>query len=79
MDLPDGWTTGTVAANGVDLHHDRTGEGPPVVFAHGMYDHGRRWVRLGSDLADGYEAWEYGLERDSGGSDPPTGDPDPPF
>jgi pimeloyl-ACP methyl ester carboxylesterase len=53
--LPDGWTTGGVAANGVDLRYYRAagaGDDPPVVLAHGMYEHGRRWCPLADDLPE---------------------------
>lgn len=70
MTLPEGWTTGTVAANGIDLHYYRTGDGPPIVLAHGMYDDGRRWIPLGTALADEYEVIAYDA-RGHGGSDAP--------
>ncbi|AEH37777.1 alpha/beta fold hydrolase [Halopiger xanaduensis] len=70
MDLPEEWTAGTVSANGIDHQYYRTGEGPPVVLAHGMYDNGRRWVRLGSELADDYEVIAYDA-RGHGRTDAP--------
>ncbi|WP_121820511.1 alpha/beta fold hydrolase [Halostella salina] len=70
MTLPDDWTAGTVRANGIDLGYYRTGEGPPVVLAHGMFDSGRRWVPLGSDLADEHEVIAYDA-RGHGRSDAP--------
>ena len=70
MNLPDGWTTGTVHANGIDVQYYRTGTGPPVVLAHGTYDNGRRWIPLGSDLADDHEVIAYDA-RGHGRSDAP--------
>ena len=70
MPLPDGWTSGTVSANGIDIHYHRTGDGPPIVMAHGMYDSGRRWVRLGETLAPEYETIAYDA-RGHGHSDAP--------
>lgn len=55
----EGWRSGTVRANGVDLRYDRVGDGPPVVLAHGFYDSGRRWVPLAEDLADDYDVVAY--------------------
>ncbi|MFC7059651.1 alpha/beta fold hydrolase [Halovenus salina] len=59
MHLPDGWTADTVTANGIDIGYYRTGSGPPVVMAHGMYDSGRRWVPLAEALAEEYEVITY--------------------
>ena len=70
MTLPDGWTTGSVAADGIDVQYYRTGSGPPVVLAHGMYDDGRRWVPLAADLADDYEVVAFDA-RGHGRSDAP--------
>jgi len=42
--LPEGWTGGTVRANGIDVHFARTNEGtsddPPLVIGHGVFDDG---------------------------------------
>ncbi|MFC7231875.1 alpha/beta fold hydrolase [Saliphagus sp. GCM10025308] len=71
MELPDGWSTGTVRTNGVDLQYYRTGEGEPIVLAHGFYDTGRCWERLAAGLAaDGYEVLTYDA-RGHGRSDAP--------
>jgi len=59
MKLPEGWTAETVRANGVDLQCYRTGEGPPILLAHGLYDNGRRWAPLAADLRDDYEVVTY--------------------
>lgn len=70
MDLPDRWTTVTIRANGVDLQCYRTGDGPPLVMAHGLFDSGRRWIPLAEDLADEYEVVTYDA-RGHGRSDAP--------
>lgn len=70
MNLPERWTTGTVGTNGVELQYYRAGSGEPIVLAHGMYDNGRRWVPLGSSLADEYEVITYDA-RGHGRSDAP--------
>lgn len=55
MDLPDHWIAETVDNEGVALQTYRTGSGPPLLFLHGYYDDGRRWVRPADDLRDDYE------------------------
>ena len=55
MDLPEEWTADTVSTNGADLKCYRTGDGPPLLMAHGLYDNGRRWVPLAADFCDEYE------------------------
>jgi alpha-beta hydrolase superfamily lysophospholipase len=55
MDLPEEWTADTVNTNGADLECYRTGDGPPLLMAHGLYDNGRRWVPLAADFCDEYE------------------------
>jgi alpha-beta hydrolase superfamily lysophospholipase len=55
MDLPEEWTADTVNTNGADLKCYRTGDGPPLLMAHGLYDNGRRWVPLAADFCDEYE------------------------
>lgn len=71
MDLPPGWETGTVVANGIGIHYFEAGDGDPILMAHGMYDDGRRWIPLGSDLADRYRVIAYDA-RGHGQSDAPT-------
>lgn len=70
MDLPDDWTAETVRANGVDLQCYLTGDGPPLVMAHGFYDDGRCWAPLATDLADEYRVVTYDA-RGHGRSDAP--------
>lgn len=70
MDVPDGWTTGTVNVGDVELQYYRTGEGPSIVMAHGFYDNGRCWIPLASDLANDYDVVTYDA-RGHGRSDAP--------
>jgi len=70
MNVPEEWTVGTVHANGVDLQYYRTGEGPPLVLAHGFYDNGRCWEPLMADLAADYDVVAYDA-RGHGHSDAP--------
>ncbi|SNZ16082.1 Pimeloyl-ACP methyl ester carboxylesterase [Natronoarchaeum philippinense] len=71
MDLPDDWTTGTVRANGIDIHYYRTGSGPPIVMAHGYTDNGRCWAPLAADLRSDYDLIMYDA-RGHGKSDAPA-------
>jgi pimeloyl-ACP methyl ester carboxylesterase len=70
MTLPDGWSAGTVRANGIRIHYYEAGHGQPVLAAHGMYDDGRRWLPLGSDLATDHRVLAYDA-RGHGHSDAP--------
>lgn len=70
MNLADGWIIDTVRANGIDLRYYRTGDGPPLVMAHGFYDNGRRWIPLANDLANQYDVVTYDA-RGHGHSDAP--------
>lgn len=70
MNLPDGWTTGSVSSNGTDLQYYRTGEGKPIVLVHGFLDTGRRWIPLAEDLSEEYSIVAYDA-RGHGRSDAP--------
>lgn len=70
MDVPDGWTTDTVHANDIDLQYHRTGEGPPLVVAHGFYENARCRIPLVEDLAADFDVVAYDA-RGHGGSDGP--------
>lgn len=59
MELLGDWSTATVHANGVDLQTYRTGDGPPLLMAHGYYDNGRCWSKLVPDLAADHEVVSY--------------------
>lgn len=75
MDLPDGWSTGTVRANGIDVHYYRAGtrDGPPLVMAHGYTDDGRCWEPLAADLADEYDLVMYDARGHGRSAAPETG------
>lgn len=45
----------TVEANGVDLYYERRGDGPPVIFLHGMGMDHRLWPEFTEPLTDDYE------------------------
>lgn len=70
MNVPDTWNTNTVSVNGVELRYYRTGDGPPLVMAHGFSENGRCWEPLVSDLADDYDIITYDA-RGHGRSDAP--------
>lgn len=57
--LPEGWTEGTVRANGIDVHYTRTGDGtgdrPPLVVSHGVFDDGPCRTPLARELEDDYD------------------------
>lgn len=59
MNLPNGWATEIVRTDGVNLQCYRTGDGPPLVMAHGLFDSGQRWIPLAEDLADDYKVVAY--------------------
>lgn len=73
MDLPAEWTTDTVAVNGTHIQYYRTGNGPPVVIAHGFYENARCWRRLIADLADDYEIVAYDARAHGRSDAPKTG------
>ena len=70
MDPPESWDSYTVHSSGADLQCYRTGNGPPIVLAHGWSDSALRWVPLAHDLADEYEIVAYDA-RGHGRSDAP--------
>ncbi|WP_227355916.1 alpha/beta fold hydrolase [Haladaptatus salinisoli] len=70
MNLPASWTTDTIDANGIGLQYYRTGNGPPLVMAHGFSDNGRCWTPLAADLAEDYDLVMYDA-RGHGLSDAP--------
>ena len=71
MSIPQG----TQGVTDVEIHHERLGEGPPLVFVHGGPGIGHHYLRQGMDeLAEaGFELVYYD-QRGSGGT--PIGDPD---
>jgi pimeloyl-ACP methyl ester carboxylesterase len=73
MELPSDWETDTVEANGVDLRYYRTGEGPPIVYAHGFYGNGRSRRRLIDDLASTHTVVSYDARGHGRSAAPETG------
>lgn len=71
MDLPDGWETGRVDVNEIELQYYRVGGGPPLVYAHGFFCNGRCPRRLVADLAETHEVITYDA-RAHGQSDAPA-------
>lgn len=57
--LTEGWTEGTVAANGVNIHYYRTGsessDKPAMLLLHGITDNGLCWSRVALELQDRYD------------------------
>lgn len=73
MECSGNWETDTVRANGVDLQYYRTGEGPPLVMAHGFYDNGRCFPRLAADLNEQYEVITYDARAHGRSAAPDSG------
>ncbi|MFC6991942.1 alpha/beta fold hydrolase [Haladaptatus sp. GCM10025707] len=59
MRLPYEWAEATIPVNGVDLQCYRTGNGPPLLMAHGFYENAPCMAQLANDLADDYEVILY--------------------
>ena len=64
-------TDGTVPTNGVDTYYVRRGEGPPVVFIHGMAMDHQMWEPQLSALSDEFTTIAYDVRGHgrTGGSD----------
>jgi pimeloyl-ACP methyl ester carboxylesterase len=63
------------AVNGVRLHHDVAGDGPPLVFVHGMCGRGAVWAGQVDRLSDAFTCVTYdrrGHGTSSGGDSPHT-------
>jgi pimeloyl-ACP methyl ester carboxylesterase len=73
MNLPEGWTTGSVSANEIGLRYYRTGSGPPLVMVHGFYDNGRCSLPLADDLAADYDVVTYDARGHGLSEAPETG------
>ncbi|NHN42385.1 alpha/beta fold hydrolase [Halorubellus sp. JP-L1] len=70
---PDGWTQGSVRANGIEVSYYRVGDrdGQPVVAAHGFYDDARCMRPVVDALAaDGFDVVAYDA-RGHGHTDAP--------
>lgn len=48
-----------IDANGVRLHYERTGDGPPLVFVHGMCGRGAVWAGQVERLSDEFTCITY--------------------
>ncbi|SEW02435.1 alpha/beta fold hydrolase [Natrinema salifodinae] len=73
LTIPEGWTEGDVAVNGVRLHYYRSGgAGRPLVVAHGITADGRSRIPLVEPLADEYDVVTYDA-RGHGRSAAPDG------
>ncbi|WP_396612161.1 alpha/beta fold hydrolase [Haloferax sp. S1W] len=73
MTIPDDWKTDSVRSNGVSLQYYRTGEGPPLVMAHGFTDSGRCWEPLVEELAADYDVVTYDARAHGRSDAPETG------
>ncbi|WP_338728146.1 alpha/beta hydrolase [Haladaptatus sp. DJG-WS-42] len=73
MRLPYEWATASVSVNGVTLQCYRTGDGPPLVMAHGFFENGPCMERLANDLADEYEVILYDARGHGRSAAPDTG------
>lgn len=64
-------TTGTVRTNDIETHYVRRGDGPPVVFIHGMFMSAVEWDPQLAALADDYTTIAYDVRGHghTGGSD----------
>jgi len=65
MDYP--WEEGTVELDGVTVRYRTRGDGPPIVFVHGVWVGGSLWDDV-ADRLDGYRCilptWPLGAHRD---------------
>lgn len=63
--------SGSVRANGIDTAYVRRGDGPPIVFIHGMFMNATEWEPQMAALSDEYTTIAYDVRGhgDTGGSD----------
>ncbi|WP_336361305.1 alpha/beta fold hydrolase [Haladaptatus sp. ZSTT2] len=73
MRLPYEWATANLSVNGTDIQCYRTGDGPPLVMAHGFFENGPCMERLANDLADEYEVILYDARGHGLSAAPDTG------
>ena len=66
--------SGTVRTNGVDTYYTRRGDGPAVVFVHGMGTNRRQFESQAAALSDEFTTVTYDVRGhgDTGGSGEPT-------
>lgn len=69
--LPDGWTADTVRANGITIRTYRTGDGPPLLLAHGFYESARCRRPVVDALAEQFTVHAYDA-RGHGHTDAPA-------
>ena len=62
---------GTVRTNGVETYYERRGDGPPVVFVHGMFMDTAMWEAQAEALSDDFTTVTYDVRGHghTGGSD----------
>ena len=68
--------TGTLERGGVRLHHEVTGDGPPIVFAHGLGGNPLSWWQQVAAFAPAYRCVTF-AHRGFAPSSPIDGGPDP--
>jgi pimeloyl-ACP methyl ester carboxylesterase len=67
------WSSGSVTANGINIHYHRTGgDKPPLILAHGFSDNGLCWTRVAQVLETNYDVIMVDA-RGHGRSDAPEG------
>lgn len=71
---PDGFETGHVETNGIETYYERYGDGPAVVFVHGMFMSSTAWRPQTVALGDEYTTIAYDVRGHghTGGSDADT-------
>jgi pimeloyl-ACP methyl ester carboxylesterase len=68
------WTAGVCEANGIDVHHVRTGGArPPLVLLHGLMGSGACWTPLARALEDEYDVVMPDERGHGSSSAPPEG------
>src|SRR5438105_12464497 len=58
--------------NGIELHYESAGEGPPLLFLHGLGSSGQDWRRQVRAFTDRFRVITYDV-RGHGASDKPPG------
>ncbi|MGE5221587.1 MAG: alpha/beta fold hydrolase [Omnitrophica WOR_2 bacterium] len=66
--------SGSVKANGVDIHYCRSGGNKPaMIFAHGITDNGLCWTRVTSNFFEDYDVILYDARGHGLSGAPPSG------
>jgi N-formylmaleamate deformylase len=57
QDVPYGWQSSDIQANGIRIHYYRTGDGtkPPMLLLHGYTDNGLCWTDMAHELEKDYD------------------------